>query len=102
VVLRGDPAACIPALAADLGAELHVDEETTTIAASELPFSTGELPDVFSNFRHRPEAPGMDGSPQVREGELMGRCGSSGSSGSSIAGAIVAVLFLIILLRACA
>ncbi|MFM8873707.1 MAG: deoxyribodipyrimidine photo-lyase, partial [Phycisphaerales bacterium] len=83
-VLRGNPAECIPALVADLnacavhtapcpafdelreneavaralgarGAELHVHDETTMIAASDLPFAIGGLPDVFSNFRRRVE-----------------------------------------------
>jgi deoxyribodipyrimidine photo-lyase len=37
------------------GAELHVHDETTMIAASDLPFAIGELPDVFSSFRRRVE-----------------------------------------------
>ena len=80
VVLRGHPVDCIPALAAELGArevhtapcpafdelrenagvarglaahgaELRVHDETTMIAAGDLPFGVAELPEVFSNFR---------------------------------------------------
>ncbi|MBM4006470.1 MAG: DASH family cryptochrome [Planctomycetes bacterium] len=79
-VLRGDPGACIPALANALGVRqvhtapcpafderrenvavahglaasggtLHVHDETTMLAANDLPFSIDALPDVFSNFR---------------------------------------------------
>ncbi len=84
VVLRGDPAECIPALAAELGAHevhtapcpafdevhentavaralaasgavLRVHDETTMIAADDLPFAIAELPDVFSSFRRSVE-----------------------------------------------
>lgn len=79
-VLHGDAAASVPALAAELGVRevhtapcpasderrenaavargltacggtLHVHDETTMIAAADLPFEIDELPDVFSSFR---------------------------------------------------
>jgi deoxyribodipyrimidine photo-lyase len=79
-VMRGDPSECVPALAARLGvrqvhtapcpafderreneateralatagAKLLVHDETTMIAADDLPFAIGGLPEVFSNFR---------------------------------------------------
>jgi len=79
-VLRGDPVECVASLAAELGAcevhtapcpafdelrenagvahalaghgaKLHVHDETTMIAASDLPFGIAELPEVFSSFR---------------------------------------------------
>ena len=83
-VMRGNAAVCIAALASELGVrEVHtapclayderrenadveralaargialvVHDETTMIAASDLPFSLGELPDVFSSFRRTVE-----------------------------------------------
>ena len=79
-VMRGDPSECVPALAARLGvrqvhtapcpafderreneateralatagAKLLVHDETTMIAADDLPFAIDGLPEVFSNFR---------------------------------------------------
>jgi len=79
-VMRGEESQCVEALAAELGVrEVHtapcrafdearenriaaralaargislvVHEETTMIAASDLPFAVDDLPDVFSNFR---------------------------------------------------
>jgi deoxyribodipyrimidine photo-lyase len=79
-VMRGDPSECVPALAARLGvrqvhtapcpafderreneateralatagAKLLVHDETTMIAADDLPFVIDGLPEVFSNFR---------------------------------------------------
>jgi deoxyribodipyrimidine photo-lyase len=117
-VLRGDPAECIPALAADLsaravhtapcpafdelrenvavaralathGAELHVHDETTMIAASDLPFAIGELPDVFSSFRRRVErecrvrAPVA--TPSIREASDAMRAIASARSDSMLA-----------------
>jgi deoxyribodipyrimidine photo-lyase len=79
-VMRGDPSECVPALAARLGVrqvhtapcpafderrendateqalatagtKLLVHDETTMIAADDLPFAIDGLPEVFSNFR---------------------------------------------------
>ena len=79
-VVQGDPGECVPALAAALGVrEVHtapcpafderredaaverglaahgmrlvVHDETTMLAAEDLPFAIDELPDVFSSFR---------------------------------------------------
>jgi len=83
-VARGNAAQCVAALASELGvAEVHtapcrasdeerenaaaarvlaqhgialvVHDETTMIAASDLPFAVDDLPDVFSNFRRSVE-----------------------------------------------
>jgi deoxyribodipyrimidine photo-lyase len=83
-VVRGDAVECIPVLAAELdahevhtapcpavdevrenamveralsarGMSLQVHDETTMIAASDLPFAIGDLPEVFSSFRRRVE-----------------------------------------------
>ena len=59
--------------------------------------------------RGGPQAPGMDRGAEAREGELMccqhhrgHRARDAGGTANSIAGAVAAIVVLIILLRACA
>jgi len=91
-VMQGEPGECIAALAAGLGVrEVHtapcpafderqdnasvaralaphgirlvLHDETTMVAASDLPFAVGELPEVFSTFRRAVEKRCVERTP---------------------------------------